>query len=241
MAIRQTVRISGTLNWDYLVGTSKPLLVSDAGAAWTLGRIASFLAAALLAAGIVTCAIRVVRGTKRVAGWPWVELDADAARRALLLAWLGGIWLSYLTSATGRVYPHYLIASYPVTFAVQGLALSDLARGRLRPAGAVAAVAVAAMFVAFTVSFHSFLAKEGGAAGDYGIVYRDKHDLADLLRKAELRADGESVVDYLISGTMTPPPPHASAPVRDRLADPDPLPCDGRLVTFGLLEACLPK
>ena len=85
------------------------------------------LAAALLAAGLVTCAIRVVRGTKRVAGWPWVELDADAARRALLLAWLGGIWLSYVTSATGRVYPHYLIATYPVTFAVQGLALSDLA------------------------------------------------------------------------------------------------------------------
>jgi hypothetical protein len=28
--------------------------------------------------------------------------------------------------------------------------------------------------------------------------------------------------------------------VRDRFADPDPLPCDGRLVAFGKLEACLP-
>ena len=239
-AIRQTIRISGTLNWDYLVGTSKPLLVSDAGAAWTLGRVASFLAALLLAAGIVTCAIRVVRGTRRVAGWPWLALDADAARRALLLAWLGGIWLSYVTSATGRVFPHYLIVSYPVTFAVQGLALSDLARGRLRPAGAVAAVAVAAMFVAFTVAFHSFLAKEGGAAGDYGIVYRDKHDLAELLLKAELRANGESTVDFLIAGKMTPLPPKATAPVRDRFANPDPLPCDGRLISFGKLETCLP-
>jgi hypothetical protein len=96
------------------------------------------------------------------------------------------------------------------------------------------------MCVAFTVAFHSFLAKEGGTAGDYGIVYRDKHDLAELLLKAELRADGEPTVDFLIAGKMIPLPPKASAPVRDRFANPDPLPCDGRLVTFGQLETCLP-
>ena len=239
-AIRQTVNISGSLNWDALVGASNALLVSDAGVAWTLGRAASFLAAALLVAGLVTCATRVVRGTKRVARWPWLELDPDTARRALLLAWLGGIWLSYVGSATGRVASHYLIVSYPVTFVVQALALSDVARGRLRPAAAVVAVAVAAAFVAFTVAFHSFLDEQGGAAGDYGIVYRDKDALAELLRKGGLRADGDSVVDWLITGTMNAPPPTATAPVRDHLANPDPLPCNGQLVSFGRLEACLP-
>ena len=98
----------------------------------------------------------------------------------------------------------------------------------------------AAAFVAFTVAFHSFLDEQGGAAGDYRIVYRDKDALAELLRKSGLRADGESVVDWLITGTMNAPPPTATAPVRDQLANPDPLPCDGQLVSFGRLEACLP-
>ena len=39
---------------------------------------------------------------------------------------------------------------------------------------------------------------------------------------------------------MSPPPPAATARVRDRLANPDPLPCDGTLASFGRLDACLP-
>ena len=112
-----------------------------------------------------------------------VELDPDAARRALLLVWLGGIWLSYVAFATGRVFPALPHRQLSGDFAVQALALSDVARGRLRPAAAVVAVAVAAAFVAFTVAFHSFLDEQGGAAGDYGIVYRDKDALAELLQE----------------------------------------------------------
>ena len=74
----------------------------------------------------LTSAVRVVRGARRARGWPFVELDTDGVRRALLLVWLGGVWLSYATSSSDRVYPHYLITVYPISFAVPALGLSDL-------------------------------------------------------------------------------------------------------------------
>ncbi len=123
-AVRQTVHLVSAEGWSFVMGASKKMFVDEAGAAWTLGRIAGIAVVVGLVAGIVSCAIRVVRRTSP---------DVDAARRALLLVWLLGIWLSYATSAQDRVQPHYLIASFPVSFALVGVGLSDavaLARGR---------------------------------------------------------------------------------------------------------------
>src|SRR5262249_61758622 len=101
--------------------------------------------------------------------------------RATRLVWLLGAWLSYFASATGRVFPHYLLVTYPVSFTVQALALSDgaaLARGRLGRAAtgvAVATLAVAVVgFVAFTLAFQHFVGERGGAGGGYRVAYRDQ-------------------------------------------------------------------
>jgi 4-amino-4-deoxy-L-arabinose transferase-like glycosyltransferase len=245
VAARWTARITGGFGWDYVAGTSRPQLVDEAGAAWTLGQIASFLGVVLLAAGVVTCAARVARGTRRADGWPWLELDPDAARRATLLVWLLGAWLSYFASATGRVFPHYLLVTYPVSFAVQGLALSDgaaFARGRLGRAATGTAAATLAVtvagFVAFTLAFQHFVGERGGAAGDYGVVYRDKEALARAAGERGLRVN-DRVIEFLV------PKPHAlpSSPrvvVRDRFVNHDPLPCRNETRTFGPLEACFP-
>ena len=102
-----------------------------------------------------------------------------------MLTWLVGISLSYATSAAYRVYPHYLIVSYPVVFGVQGLGLADLAatlrhRSRLASAivgyGALATIMIG--YVAFTLAFHEFLAQHGGTKGDYGVTYEHEEALA---------------------------------------------------------------
>jgi 4-amino-4-deoxy-L-arabinose transferase-like glycosyltransferase len=247
-AVEETARLVGARGWSYVTGPSQALFEDDAGWAWTAGRLASLAAIALLALGIVTSLVQIVRSGGFRRRWPFVELGIDGARRALLLVWLGGIWLSYAGSATSRVYPHYLIVTYPVVFAVQALGVSDLvagAPGRVRRIAAGAAIAVAAAvavgFVAFTVSFHGFIEDEGGAAGDYGIVYRDKEALVRVAKERGLRVADEETLDFLVTGSMdTPPPTGPAVVVRDGLDDPTPLPCTGELRSFGPLQACFP-
>jgi hypothetical protein len=246
-AARWTARITGGFDWDYVSGASQPLLADEAGPAWTLGQIASLLAVSLLVAGFVTCSVRIARGTRRAAGWPWLELDPDAARRALLLVWLLGAWLSHGASSTGRVFPHYLLVTYPASFAVQALALSDavaLARGRLGRAVTVAAAVTLAVtvvgFVAFTLAFQHFVGEHGGAAGDYGVVYRDKEAIARASGERGLRVD-EPIIDFLVPKyPEVPRSPRPLVTVRDRLVSHEPLPCRSETRTFGALEACFP-
>jgi hypothetical protein len=247
-AVRQTVRILGVGNWDYVVGASHAQLADEAGTAWRLARIAAVAAAVLLAVGLVTCAVRVVRGRRPSRRWPFVELEIRAARRALLLAWLAGIWLSYATSARDRVLPHYLIVTYPVSFAVAALGLSDLvalARPRFR-AGALA-VGVAALalvvagFVAFTVSFHRFLARHGGADGDYGVVYDDSYAVAQLVRVRGLRVGNDPAVDFLAFGHLDAPGEGSGVVTTETHFDGSPpSPCAGELRRFRALSVCLP-
>ena len=248
-AVRQTVRILGAGNWDYVVGASHDLFASEAGTLWGLARSAGALAAALLAAGLLTSAVRVVRGARRARGWPFVELDTDGVRRALLLVWLGGVWLSYATSSSDRVYPHYLITVYPISFAVAALGLSDLvalagARSRAAAAAAIAVLAfVLVGYVAFTLAFQRFLARHGGADGDYGTVYEDSHAVASAVRARGLRIADNPVLDFLVSGRMDAPVgSSALVTVTSDFGDsaaPPPA-CDGELRTFGSLSVCLP-
>jgi 4-amino-4-deoxy-L-arabinose transferase-like glycosyltransferase len=240
-AFRQTLRLTGAFNWRYVVGPSQAAIEHDAGAAWTLGRIASVLAAGLLVAGLLSCAVRVTRGTRRASRWPWFELELDAARRALLLVWLTGVWLSYVSSATGRVYPHYLLVTYPASFVVQALALSELSRHGAETAAAAAATAIfiASCYVAFTLAFHSYLDQEGGTAPDYGIIYRDKNAVAAAARARGLRVQ-DPVIDFLATPLHAPPPQPPLVTVINRLATAEPLPCTGDRLHFGPLEACFP-
>ena len=247
-AVRQTVRILGVGNWDYVVGASHAQLADEAGAAWRLARAAGIAAAVLLAVGFVTSAVAVVRGGGVRRRWPFVDLDLHASRRALLLVWLVGIWISYATSSRDMVFPHYLVVTYPVSFALAALGLSDLveiARPRLRGAAAAVAVAVLALvvagFVAFTLSFHRFLARHGGANGDYGVVYDDSRALANAVRLRGLRIANDAVLDFLVSGRLDAPA--GSSGVVDAESHLDgsaPSPCDGKLRTFGPLSVCLP-
>ena len=161
-AIRHTVRMLGLGDWEYVSADSLPSFVDDAGpVVWKAARGASILAALLFAVGFVSCAICVVRTSRRVSGWPWLALTRSGATRALFLVWLVGVWVVYSTPAADRLFPHYLIVTFPVSFAVVALGLADLtamARLRLRSMATVACVgALAAIAVAntvFTLAFH---------------------------------------------------------------------------------------
>ena len=246
-AIRETARLAGDTGWNYVVGRSQALFVDDAGWAWTLGRGAGLLAAGLLLLGLVTCSVCVVRGARLRRAWPPVELDLEEAQRALLLVWLVGIWLSHSLSATEKVAPHYLIVTYPVTFAVMALGLADafgFARGRARRVAAIAAAgliaAIAVAFVTFTVAFDDFVDEHGGTAGDYGVVYREQAALARVVRERRLDAD-DPVIEFLATGSFDPEPGAGTlVAVRNRLAVPTGLQCDGELRSFGPLDACFP-
>jgi hypothetical protein len=248
-AIRETIHISGASHWDYVTGPSRTTFADDAGWAWRGSRIANALTAALLAFGLVSSACVVVRGAARRSRPPWIELRERAARRALLVAWLGGIWLTYATSAPGRLQPHYLIVTYPVVFIFQALALRDLSHWRpafVRRFATIAAacllIVVAASYTAFTVSFHRFLERHGGTAGDYGVTYDNKLTLARAARSRGLRVANEPVLDFLVAGRMSSRPGAGRAvTVVDTLRDSRPLDCAGVVRSSGPLRACFPR
>jgi len=246
-AMRQTIDLLGAWNWGYVVGQSRSGLVADAGWAWTWGRWASALTAALLVVGFLTCAFRIAFGAARRRGWPWVDLDVVALRRALLLVWLLGIWLSYATSATDQIYPHYLIVTYPVSFAVVALAVADVVgvlRGRARlslAAAALTAAAVAGGYAAFTLAFFRFVEHNGGVSGDYGVAYEHEAALARVMKQRGLRVAQQPALELLASGSTEEPAGSARLVlVRNALVDPTPLACAGERRSFGPLIACLP-
>jgi 4-amino-4-deoxy-L-arabinose transferase-like glycosyltransferase len=244
-AVRQTVHLVGAGGWSFVVGASRTAFAHDAGAAWTLGRVAGVAVVVLLVVGMLTSAVVVARGVRRAGSWPFVEVDDEPARRALLLVWLVGIWLSYLSSRASGVGPHYLIVSYPVSFVLAALGLVDVAgllgdRGAGMLAPAVAA-AIVAGYVAFDLSFQRFVQREGGTAGDYGVIYDDTAALAAAVRARGLQAD-DPVTEYLVWGKLGPP--EGVTPqvrTRNRLRDASPLPCSGVRRAFGPLEACFPR
>lgn len=228
-AIRQTVNLVSAEGWSFVVGPHH-----QPGVAYTLGRIAGIAVVVLLALGMLTSLAVVVRAVRLPA-----RLATDASRRALLLVWLFGIWISYITSTKSGVGPHYLIVTYPVTFVLAALGLVDAARG-LRAAPPVAAALLVAAFVAFTVSFQHFVQRQGGTAGDYGVVYDDTAALAAAARARGLHVD-DAAAEYLITGHLGLPPGTRVIATRNRLQDPSPLPCRGVRRSFGPLEACFPR
>jgi hypothetical protein len=229
-AVRQTIHLVSAEGWTFITGAQH-----EGGAAWTLGRAAGIVVIVLLALGMVTAIARVVRDGRHP--------EIDTARRALLVVWLVGTPISYITSSRSGVGPHYLIISYPVSFLLAALGLADAtALVRRRPAviALAGAAAVAAAFVAFTLSFQSFVKRHGGTSGTYGVIYDDTAALAAAAHARHLHVDFASA-EYLAWG-------HVGAPagtkiiitVRDRLRDKSPLPCSGERQRFGPFEACFP-
>jgi hypothetical protein len=223
-AIRQTVHLVSAEGWSFVTGSQH-----QSGAAWTLGRIAGIAVIVLAAVGILTSLVRARRR------------DADALRRVLLVVWLVGIWLAYITSSRSGVGPHYLIVSYPVTFLLAALGLTDLT-GLLgaRELALVLALAIAAAYLAFSLSFQRFVQRHGGTAGDYGVVYDDTAALARAVKARGLHVDN-GAAEYLVAGHLTVPPgTKRVVATRDRLRDRSALPCSGTRESFGPIAACFP-
>jgi hypothetical protein len=229
-AVRQTIHLVSAEGWTFVTGAQH-----EGGAAWTLGRVAGIAVIAFFLFGIVTAVARVIRDGRHP--------DLDTARRALLVIWLIGVPLSYITSSRSGVGPHYLIISYPVSFLLAALGLADataLVRRRSAVISIATAVAVAAAFVAFTLSFQSFVQRHHGTTGNYGPIYDDTKALAAAAHESHLHVDFASA-EYLAWG-------HVGAPkgttiiitVRNRLRDHSPLPCTGQRRTFGPYDTCFP-
>lgn len=246
-AIRQTADLVGVGDWGFVTGSSQHLFARDAGAWWALAYAAGIAAVVLLVLGFVTSAARIGRNTRRVSGWPGIEFTSGAGPRALLLVWLAGVWLSYVASARGKVAPHYMIVTYPVTFVLISLSLSDMVRDAPRSlvrsarVGSIAVVTTMMVaFAAFALSFQRFVARHGGTSGDYGVIYRDKSELAARVRARRLNVD-DPVLQFLVGGSLgLQPGRRGLVTTRDRLTGGIPLSCVGAREHFGALEACFP-
>lgn len=230
-AFRQTIHLVSAEGWTFITGPQH-----QGGAAWTLGRAAGIVVLVLLAVGIVTSIMRIVRYGRHP--------TLDTARRTLLLVWLFGVPLSYVTSSRSGVGPHYLIITYPVSFILAALGLADataFVRRRASVIAVAAAAAIAAAFVAFTLSFQSFVQRNGGTAGNYQVIYDDTAALAAAARARELHVDFASA-EYLAWGHVgAPAGTKVIVEVRDRLIDSSPLPCTGQRRSFGPYDTCFPN
>jgi 4-amino-4-deoxy-L-arabinose transferase-like glycosyltransferase len=229
-AFRQTIHLVSAEGWTFEAGVHH-----QGGAPWTLGRAAGIVVIALLLVGVATSVARLVRRGRRP--------DIDTARRGLLVVWLVGVPLVYASSSRSGVGPHYLIVSYPVTFLLAALGLVDVASMvRRRPAvvSLAGAAAIAAAFVAFSVSFQSFVRQHGGTAGAYGVIYANTAALAAAAHAQHIHV-GLASAEYLAWGHVgAPPGTKRIVDVRNRLRDDSPLPCSGRRRWFGPIESCFP-
>jgi Dolichyl-phosphate-mannose-protein mannosyltransferase len=230
-AIRRTIDLVSTEGWSFINGATH-----ESGTARALGRAAGIVVIVLLFVGTATSLARIVRDG--------LHPQIDTARRALLVIWLTGICLAYLTSSRSGVGPHYVIVSYPVSFLLAALGLDDavsLLRRRSTVVSLVAAAAIAAAFVAFTVSFQAFVRQHHGTAGAYWVIYDDTAALAKAARAHNLHI-ADAPAEYLAWGHLQVPAGTTRlVTVRIRLSDTSPLPCSGQKRRFGQIEACFPR
>jgi Dolichyl-phosphate-mannose-protein mannosyltransferase len=230
-AVRRTIDLVSAEGWNFVTGAQH-----QTGAAWTLGRAAGIVVIVLLVVGMATSLARIVRDGRHP--------EIDTARRALLLIWLVGICLAYLTSSRSGVGPHYVIVTYPVSFLLAALGLHDatsLLRRRSAVVSLATAGAIAAAFVAFTLSFQAFVQKHHGTAGAYWVIYDDTAALAKAARAHNLHI-ADASAEYLAWGHLEVPEGTTRlVNVRIRLIDNSPLPCSGQRRWFGAIEACFPR
>jgi 4-amino-4-deoxy-L-arabinose transferase-like glycosyltransferase len=230
-AIRRTIDLVSAEGWSFVTGAHH-----ESGAAWTIGRAAGIVVIVLLAVGIVTSLARIIRDGRHP--------DIDTARRALLLIWLAGICLAYITSSRSGVGPHYVIVTYPASFLLAALGLESvvsLVRRRSALISVAATAAIAAAFVAFTLSFQSFVRQHDGTEGAYGVIYDDVAALGAAVHARNLHVAYASS-EYLAWGHLDVPSGTTRfVTVRVRLQDHAPLHCSGQRRWFGPIEGCFPR
>jgi hypothetical protein len=230
-AVRRTIDLISAEGWSFVTGAHH-----QSGAAWTLGRTAGIVVIVLLVVGMVTSLAHIIRDGRHP--------EIDTARRALLLIWLVGICLAYITSSRSGVGPHYVIVSYPVSFLLAALGLEDaasLVRRRSAVISLTTAAAIAAAFVAFTLSFQAFVRHHDGTGGAYGVIYDDTAALAAAVHARNLHVAYASA-EYLAWGHLgVPSGTTRFVTVRVRLRDNAPLACSGQRRWFGPIEACFPR
>jgi Dolichyl-phosphate-mannose-protein mannosyltransferase len=230
-AVRRTIDLVSAEGWSFVTGAHH-----QSGAAWTLGRAAGIVVIVLLAVGIVTSLARIIRDGRHP--------ELDTARRALLLIWLAGICLAYITSSRSGVGPHYVIVTYPVSFLLAALGLetaASLVRRRSTVISLAIAAVIAAAFVAFTLSFQAFVRHHDGTDGAYGVIYDDVAALAAAVHARNLHVAYASS-EYLAWGHLgVPSGTTRFVTARVRLRDNTPLPCSGQRRWFGPIEACFPR
>lgn len=230
-AVRETINLVSAEGWSYVTGAHH-----QNGAAWTLGRTAGIVVIVLLVVGMVTSLARIVRDGRHP--------EIDTARRALLLIWLVGVCLAYITSSRSGVAPHYLLVSYPVSFLLAALGLKDaasLVRRRSAIISLTTAAAIATAFVAFTLSFQAFVRQHDGTTGAYGVIYDDTAALAAAVHARNLHVAFASS-EYLAWGHLNVPSGTTRIVTdRVRLRDHSPLPCSGQRRWFGPIETCFPR
>src|SRR5204862_4015141 len=111
--------------------------------------------------GLLALFVRAVRRARVDRRWPFVHLEPEEERRALLFLWVASLWTFFLAARLEGVFPHYFIIAYPVPFAIAALALDDLRRLAARrfpraSAGVAAGLAavLAGAFLLFDVQFY---------------------------------------------------------------------------------------
>jgi 4-amino-4-deoxy-L-arabinose transferase-like glycosyltransferase len=230
-AVRQTINLVSAEGWSFINGASH-----ESGVAWALGVAAGIVVIVLLVVGLAGSVARIVRDGRHPA--------TDTARRALLVIWIVGICLAYITSSKSGVGPHYLIVSYPISILLAALGLNDVAsllRRRSAIVSFATATAIAAAFLAFTLSFQAYIQKHHGTAGAYWVIYDDTAALAKAAHARDLHI-ADASAEYLAWGHLGwPPGTTRLVTVRISLIDHSPLACSGQTRWFGAIEACFPR
>ena len=110
---------------------------------------------------------------------------------ALALWWVGYL-LIFSALRLERVFPHYYIILFPAPFIVMALALGELWRrhtiGRWLAGGLLSVMLLANLTT--LRSFQTYLHDRGGTAGDYGVAYQYKAELAQWIVGTGAKVDG---------------------------------------------------
>lgn len=239
--LAEAARITTPLGMDYLLGPA------------AAGRFEQEMPP-LLRPGVRAAAAAVLLlsalGLGRLALWAVAQFrpgvrQALAGFRAqpgwtLCALWMGLPLCGYLLLSTDRpIYPHYLILLYPVPFWLAADTADRLAGfvggAAWSRAGAGLVLAAAALVQAlFVARLLDFLAREGGAPGDYGVCYRHKVAAAEFVA-ASAAASG---VTPILASPTRPDLREYEALVSWRLqaGDRPPGPAAGPTAEFWILE-----
>jgi hypothetical protein len=154
-----------------------------------LGVIASVLAWTLMAIGAAVLVIRLASDWRRKSQGRLPGGAIDPAP-LLVLIWIAAAPLAYLLARL-HVESHYFIVSYPAPFLLlaagaEGLfslvaVLPNPLKQGWRAAVGLAVAGVVVGQSLFLLGFFSFLGENGGAPGDYGVIYRHKAAAVDFI------------------------------------------------------------